>query len=56
MTSSATEPGKDGLARLLKEAGSAYDPDGVEALIEGVLAAPAEDLRSAAPEYERIRG
>jgi Xaa-Pro aminopeptidase len=42
MSSSATEPDREELARLLKEAGSAYDPDGVEALIKGVLAAPAE--------------
>ena len=42
MRSSATEPDRDELARLLKEAGSTCDPDGVEALIEGVLAAPAE--------------
>jgi Xaa-Pro aminopeptidase len=31
-----------GLARLLKEAASAYDPDGVSALILGALAAPEE--------------
>ena len=42
MSSSATRPGRDELARLLEEAASAYDPEGVEALIEGVLAAPAE--------------
>ena len=30
------------LAQLLSEAGSAYDPDGVAALIGGVLAAPEE--------------
>ncbi|HUC73289.1 MAG TPA: aminopeptidase P family protein [Stellaceae bacterium] len=30
------------LARLLREAGSTYDPAGVEALIKGVLGAPAE--------------
>ncbi|TMJ60332.1 MAG: aminopeptidase P family protein, partial [Alphaproteobacteria bacterium] len=30
------------MARLLKAAGSPYDPDAVEALIEGVLAGPAE--------------
>jgi Xaa-Pro aminopeptidase len=30
------------LARLLREAGSSYDPAGVEAFIEGVLAAPTE--------------
>jgi Xaa-Pro aminopeptidase len=37
-----TRPDRDELARLLKEAGSAYDPEGVQALIEGVLAAPVE--------------
>src|SRR5271165_512858 len=42
MRSSQTQPDRDELARLLKEAGSAYGPEGVEALIEGVLAAPAE--------------
>ena len=46
MRSSGSEPHRDELARLLKEAGSAYDPDGVEALIEGVLAAPAEVAKS----------
>ena len=30
------------LARLLREAGSRYDPDGVEALLKGVLGAPEE--------------
>ena len=30
------------LARLLKRAGSAYDPDGVASLVAGVLAAPEE--------------
>jgi Xaa-Pro aminopeptidase len=42
MTSNATRPDRDQLARLLKEVGSVYDPEGLEALIEGVLAAPAE--------------
>ena len=42
MRSSVTQPGRDEMARLLAAAGSAYDPDAVEALIEGVLAAPAE--------------
>jgi Xaa-Pro aminopeptidase len=40
MNGSAPERGE--LARLLREAGSAYDPEGVEALIAGVLGAPAE--------------
>ncbi len=42
MRSSLTQPNRDEMARLLKAAGSAYDPEAVEALIEGVLAAPAE--------------
>jgi len=42
MRSILTPPSRSELARLLKEAGSAYDPDGIEALIKGVLAAPAE--------------
>src|SRR3954447_19853670 len=42
MSSSTTQPGRDEMARLLAAAGSAYAPDAVEALIEGVLAAPAE--------------
>src|SRR5271165_4401279 len=42
MRSSQTQPDRDKLARLLKEAGSAYGPEGVESLIYGVLAAPAE--------------
>ncbi|HVB18082.1 MAG TPA: aminopeptidase P family N-terminal domain-containing protein, partial [Stellaceae bacterium] len=33
---------REHLARLLKETGSAYDPDGVAGLIAGVLAAPEE--------------
>jgi Xaa-Pro aminopeptidase len=40
MKSSATQPDRTELGRLLRGAGSAYDPDGVEALIKGVLAAP----------------
>ena len=42
MTMSGSEPDRGELGRLLREAGSAYDPQGVEALIDGVLAAPAE--------------
>jgi Xaa-Pro aminopeptidase len=42
MRSNETQPHRDELARLLEETGSAYDPEGVAALIEGVLAAPAE--------------
>ena len=42
MRSSVTLPDREEMARLLEAAGSAYDPEGVEALIEGVLAAPAE--------------
>ena len=42
MSSSVTQPDRDELARLLEAAGSAYDPEAVEALIDGVLAAPAE--------------
>src|SRR5438874_10755100 len=42
MTPSSTRTNRDLLGRLLKAAGSIYDPEGVEALIEGVLAAPAE--------------
>jgi Xaa-Pro aminopeptidase len=42
MSSKESRPDRDELARLLKEAGSAYDPKGLRALIEGVLAAPAE--------------
>jgi Xaa-Pro aminopeptidase len=42
MSSSATQPNRDEMARLLKAAGSAYEPEAVEALVEGVLAAPAE--------------
>src|SRR6516164_7930238 len=42
MTMSGAEPDRRELGRLLQEAGSAYDPHGVETLIEGVLAAPEE--------------
>src|SRR5437763_325518 len=42
MSASVIQPNRDGLARLLAAAGSAYEPEMVEALIEGVLAAPAE--------------
>jgi Xaa-Pro aminopeptidase len=41
MKSSATQPDRTELARLLRAARSTYDPDSVEALIKGVLAAPA---------------
>jgi Xaa-Pro aminopeptidase len=42
MRLATSEPDRDRLARLLKEAGSTYDTEGVAALIAGVLAAPAE--------------
>ena len=42
MTAPGKEPDRRHLARLLKEAGSALDPDGVAALIAGILAAPPE--------------
>src|SRR5438270_7628752 len=42
MTAPGKEPDRRHLARLLKEAGSGLDPDGVAALIAGVLAAPPE--------------
>src|SRR5260221_11501574 len=42
MTARGTGPDRRRLARLLKEAGSALDPDGVAALIAGILAAPPE--------------
>jgi Xaa-Pro aminopeptidase len=42
MTTSGSEPDPSELGRLLREAGSTYDPQCVAALIEGVLAAPAE--------------
>jgi Xaa-Pro aminopeptidase len=42
MRISQSEPDRSELARLLQQAGSAYDPQGVETLIDGVLAAPGE--------------
>src|SRR5260370_35243761 len=42
MAAPGAEPNPGQLARLLKEAGSALDPDGVAALIAGILAAPPE--------------
>src|SRR5215831_6033207 len=42
MTSILTQPKRDELGQLLDAAGSVYHPEGVEALITGVLAAPAE--------------
>jgi Xaa-Pro aminopeptidase len=42
MTAMAVEPDRRRLAQLLKDSGSALDPDGVAALIGGVLAAPPE--------------
>ncbi len=42
MTAPGTEPERRHLAHLLEEAGSALDPDGVAALIAGILAAPPE--------------
>src|SRR5229473_2847610 len=42
MTMRGSEPDRGELGRLLREAGSAYDPQGVETLIEGVLASPPE--------------
>src|SRR5271168_4542344 len=42
MTVNGSASNRDDLARLLHEARSAYDPQGVEALIAGVLGAPAE--------------
>jgi len=42
MMTSGAEPDWNELGRLLREAGSVYDPQGVDALIEGVLGAPAE--------------
>jgi Xaa-Pro aminopeptidase len=42
MRISESGPDRSELGRLLQQAGSAYDPQGVDALIEGVLAAPDE--------------
>jgi Xaa-Pro aminopeptidase len=40
MTATGATPNRDRLAKLLRESGSAFDPDGVAGLIAGVLAAP----------------
>jgi Xaa-Pro aminopeptidase len=42
MTASGSTPDSGELGRLLREAGSPYDPQSLDSLIEGVLAAPAE--------------
>src|SRR5216684_4298703 len=42
MTATGAELDRRRMGRLLKEAGSALDPDGVAALVAGVLAAPPE--------------
>src|SRR5438105_11204693 len=42
MTATLAEPDRRHLAHLLSEAGSPLDPDGVTALVAGVLAAPPE--------------
>ncbi len=42
MTATGTAPDRRRMAGLLKEAGSALDPDGVAGLIAGILAAPPE--------------
>src|SRR3954471_23224164 len=42
MNATGLVPNRDRLAKLLREAGSALDPDGVAELIAGVLAAPPE--------------
>ncbi len=42
MAVNGAKPDRGELGRLLQEAASAYDPQGVEALIDGILAAPAE--------------
>ncbi len=42
MTARGAEPDRRQVARLLTVAGSTLDPDGVEALIAGILAAPPE--------------
>jgi Xaa-Pro aminopeptidase len=42
VTTNLSAPERDELARLLREAGAACDPAGVEALVAGVLGAPAE--------------
>jgi Xaa-Pro aminopeptidase len=42
MRTSESGPDRSELGHLLRQAGSAYDPQGVETLIDGVLAAPDE--------------
>jgi Xaa-Pro aminopeptidase len=42
MTASEHTPDRNELAKILRQSGSTFDPDGLDALIEGVLAAPAE--------------
>jgi Xaa-Pro aminopeptidase len=42
MTANETAAGRDELTLLLREAGSAYEPASLDALVEGVLGAPAE--------------
>src|SRR5579872_5190374 len=42
MTAAAQQPDRGQLAQLLSAAGSPLDPDGVAALVQGVLAAPPE--------------
>jgi Xaa-Pro aminopeptidase len=42
MTATDRSPDRNELAKILRESGSAFDPDGLDALVEGVLAAPAE--------------
>src|SRR5437879_9337328 len=42
MTARVAEPDRRRLAQLLTQAGAALDPDGVAALIAGILAAPPE--------------
>src|SRR3954468_3166164 len=46
MSGTASAPDRNRLAELLRDAGSALDPDGVAELISGVLAAPPEIGRS----------
>ncbi|HEV8679485.1 MAG TPA: aminopeptidase P family N-terminal domain-containing protein, partial [Stellaceae bacterium] len=46
MTAAGPQPDRRHMARLLKEAGSALDPDGVAGLIAGILAAPPEAAAS----------
>src|SRR3954452_22057921 len=46
MNATGSVSNRDRLAKLLRDAGSALDPDGVAELIAGVLAAPPEIGRS----------